>query len=148
MPQRPFVRFLLSLDAIQVHLLCLCVIVVVSISLWEGKPQPDYAWALLFAIVAWPVLLGLRGGRYSRSARSKYPTCNRSHRPGDFAQRPGGGEARCLHGRRCRLARVFRQSGLQSISPAHLLGYFLVVVAIAGDGGGLTAGMGGRSILS
>jgi hypothetical protein len=59
MPQRPFLRFLLSLEALQVHLLCSVLIVVLSISLWTGEAQPDYGWGLLFTIVAWPVLIGL-----------------------------------------------------------------------------------------
>lgn len=59
MARRPFIRFLLSANAIQVHLLCLILIVILSISLWTGDAQPDYGWGLLFAIVVWPVLLGL-----------------------------------------------------------------------------------------
>lgn len=59
MSRRPLKRFLLSSNAIQVHLLCLTLIVLLSVSIWEGNAQPDYQWGLLFTIVIYPVLLGL-----------------------------------------------------------------------------------------
>lgn len=52
-------RFLLSANAIQVHLLCTTLIVVLSISLWTGEAQPDYGWGLLLTVCMYPVLLGL-----------------------------------------------------------------------------------------
>lgn len=58
-PRSPFLRFLLTGNAIQVHLLCVTLIVVLSASLWTGDAQPDYKWGLLFTIVFYPVLLGL-----------------------------------------------------------------------------------------
>jgi hypothetical protein len=57
--RRPFTRFLLSANALQVHLLCVTLIAVLSISLWTGEAQADYGWGLLFAIVVYPILLGL-----------------------------------------------------------------------------------------
>ncbi|QDU51256.1 hypothetical protein [Gimesia panareensis] len=57
MARRPFLHFLLSANALQVHLLCLTLIVLLSLSIWEGNAQPDYKWGLLFAIVVYPVLL-------------------------------------------------------------------------------------------
>ncbi|MCA9016736.1 MAG: hypothetical protein KDA77_15490 [Planctomycetaceae bacterium] len=59
MSRRPLKRFLLSSNAIQVHLLCLTLIVLLSLSIWEGNAQPDYKWGLLFTIIIYPVLLGL-----------------------------------------------------------------------------------------
>lgn len=59
MPRRPFLRSLISADAIQVHLLFITLIVVLSVSLLSGDAKPDYGWALLFAIVVYPILLGL-----------------------------------------------------------------------------------------
>ena len=48
-----FIRFLVSGNAIQVHLLCLTLIVVLSISLLSGDAQPDYGIGLLFTMVAY-----------------------------------------------------------------------------------------------
>lgn len=59
MARRPFKNFLLSGNAIQVHLLCITLIVVLSISIWEGNAQPDYKWGLLFTIIAYPIVLWL-----------------------------------------------------------------------------------------
>lgn len=59
MSQRAPKQFLLSANAIQAHVLFLTLIVVLSLSIWEGKAQPDYLWGLVFAVVAWPVVLGL-----------------------------------------------------------------------------------------
>jgi hypothetical protein len=52
-------KFLLSANAIQAHLLCLTLIVLLSVSLWSGDAQPDYALGLVFTVVAYPVLLFL-----------------------------------------------------------------------------------------
>jgi hypothetical protein len=59
MPRRPFLNFLVSSEAIQVHLVCLLLIVLLSYSLWTGDAQPDYGWGLLFTVVVYPVILGL-----------------------------------------------------------------------------------------
>lgn len=56
-PRRSFKRFLLSGNAISVHLFCLTLIVLLSISLLTGDAQPDYALGLAFAIVVYPILL-------------------------------------------------------------------------------------------
>jgi hypothetical protein len=58
MSKRPFLRFLRSGDAIQIHLVFL-LIVLLSWSLWKGDAQPDYRYGLLFALIAYPVLLVL-----------------------------------------------------------------------------------------
>lgn len=58
MTRRPLKRFLLSMDAIQVHLLCLGLIALLSFSIWSGDAQPDYKWGLLFTILIYPALLG------------------------------------------------------------------------------------------
>lgn len=52
-------RFLLTGNAVQAHILFLTLIVVLSISLWNSEAQPDYVWGLVFAVIAWPVVLGL-----------------------------------------------------------------------------------------
>ena len=59
MARRPLTQFLLSANAIQVHLLCVTLIVVLLTSLWTGDAQPDYGWGLLFTIIVYPILLGL-----------------------------------------------------------------------------------------
>ena len=59
MSKRGFWRFVFSMDAIEAHLLFLTLIGVLSYSLWAGEAQPDYAWGLLFGVVAYPVVLGL-----------------------------------------------------------------------------------------
>lgn len=59
MARRPLKKFLLSGNALQVHLLCITVIVVLSISIWEGNAQPDYVSALIFTIVVYPTLLAI-----------------------------------------------------------------------------------------
>ena len=74
MPRRPFLRFLISADAIQVHLLFITLIVVLSVSLSSGDAKPDYGWALIFAIVVYPILLALAwwsGCHFIREFRSE-----------------------------------------------------------------------------
>ena len=59
MSRRALKRFLLSGDAIQVHLLFGALAVLLAYSLWSGEAQADYGWGLLFCVVACPVILGL-----------------------------------------------------------------------------------------
>jgi hypothetical protein len=59
MSNRPFLRFLRSGDAIQIHFVCLLLVVLLSWSLWTGDAQPDYRYGLVFAVIAYPVLLAL-----------------------------------------------------------------------------------------
>ena len=59
MSKRPFLRFLRSGDAIQIHAVCLLLIVLLSWSLVKGDAPPDYKYGLLFAVIVYPVLLVL-----------------------------------------------------------------------------------------
>lgn len=59
MPSPEFRRFLRSGDAVQVHLLFGGLAVVMVIGLVTDEPQPDLGWGLLFAVVAWPIVVWL-----------------------------------------------------------------------------------------
>ena len=59
MGKRSFKRFLISTNAIQIHLLCWILFFVLGLSFWTGEAKHDYVWGLLFTIVVYPVLLGL-----------------------------------------------------------------------------------------
>ncbi|WP_166820674.1 hypothetical protein [Thalassoroseus pseudoceratinae] len=54
-----FRRFLRSGDAFQIHLLFGGLTVVLVVGLLTDDRQPDLGWGLLFAVVAWPIVLGL-----------------------------------------------------------------------------------------
>jgi len=57
MSRLPFRRFLRTGDAIQIHAVCLLLIVLLAWSLRKGDALPDYRYGLLFAVIAYPVLL-------------------------------------------------------------------------------------------
>lgn len=57
--RRPFVRFLLSLQVVPVHLLCGVLVLCLGADVLAGRGQPDYKWGLLFTIVAYPMIIGL-----------------------------------------------------------------------------------------
>tara|TARA_R110002095_G_scaffold188226_2_gene165505 strand:- start:1181 stop:1687 length:507 start_codon:yes stop_codon:yes gene_type:complete len=132
-------RFLLTANAIQVHLLCGTLIVLLSVSIWNGEAQPDYQWGLLFTIVIYPVLLGLLwwNDRLEEQAvvehviesitePERLRRKRRSWRRGSLVFFFG-------------VAIAFVYAGHQGVQvdllPAHYLGYFFFVIASLGVAG-------------
>ncbi|HUY92303.1 MAG TPA: hypothetical protein VMV10_26415 [Pirellulales bacterium] len=67
-------QFLLSSHAIEAHLICPLMIVVLSIDLLSGRAKHDYRLALVFFIVAYPLLLLLSwwSDRSNERAKARY----------------------------------------------------------------------------
>ncbi len=55
-----FRRFLWSADAIYTHFAFCCVGIIATVGLLTDDPTPDLGWALLFAVVAWPIVVWLQ----------------------------------------------------------------------------------------
>lgn len=139
MPRRPFLRFLISGQAIQVHLLCLLLIGLLSYSLWIGDAQPDYGWGLLFTVVAYPIVLGLMWWSEHLEQKEQIEHAIAS------VMDPDGLRRKRHYGRQGALAVLalvaagFIYAGYQGLRldflPAQYLGYLLMAFTVAGAAG-------------
>lgn len=139
MARRPFTRFLLSANAIHVHLLCITLIVVLSISLWTGDAQPDYGWGLLFTIVVYPIVLGLMWWSEHLEERAEVEHVVESLTAPDRLRRKRRWWRRAALAALTAVAAGLVYAGYRGLQidflPAQYLGYFLFGFAALGAAG-------------
>ncbi len=139
MAPQTFARFLRSLAAIQVHLLFGVAIVLLAVGLITGDAPKDGKLAILFCVVAYPVVLGLLWWqRKSEITTARKDAIEREDRPAEFTRK------RNIY-RMIVLAILFIVSAglivagfrgwLLSGIPAQYLGYAMLVFTVAGLAG-------------
>ncbi|HUE69451.1 MAG TPA: hypothetical protein VMP01_01070 [Pirellulaceae bacterium] len=139
MHRRPLLRFLVSVEAIQVHLACLALIALLSYSLWTGDAQPDYGWGLLFTVVAYPVILGLMWWSERLEEKEQIEHAIASVMDADGLRRRRRFWRRGALAVLAVVAAGFIYAGFEGLRvdflPAQYLGYLLMAFTVAGAAG-------------
>jgi hypothetical protein len=139
MSRKPFWKFVLSWDALEAHLIFGGLILLLSYSLLAGEAQADYGWGLLFAVCAYPVVLGLMWCQEHADEKAAVQHAEESRTAPAQLRRKRQmwrqGSLTFIAVAAIGLAYYGRQGLMIDFLPAHYLGYFLMALAVLGMSG-------------
>jgi O-antigen/teichoic acid export membrane protein len=139
MSRKPFWKFVLSWDALEAHLIFGGLILLLSYSLLAGEAQADYGWGLLFAVCAYPVVLGLMWWQERADEQAAIEHEEKSKSAPERLRRERQmwrqSSLVCIAAAAIALVYFGRQGMVIEFLPAHYLGYFLMALAVLGMSG-------------